>query len=97
MSFGVGVGDFIAVIKIAKKLRDDFQDAPAQLKDISNEYVHLPNRLYIVAHRDEPLFGSLAMLYLVIHRYRRGIVIDLWEVPRRSRFEFLFIKPLSRQ
>ena len=39
MSFGFGVGDFIAVIELAKKIRKDFVDAPSQFKDISDECV----------------------------------------------------------
>ncbi|TGO25475.1 hypothetical protein BPAE_0079g00220 [Botrytis paeoniae] len=37
MSFGFGIGDILAVIELAKKLRTDFADAPSQLKDISLE------------------------------------------------------------
>ncbi|KAJ8070934.1 hypothetical protein OCU04_001292 [Sclerotinia nivalis] len=37
MSFGFGIGDFLAVIELAKKLRQDFIDAPSQFKDISTE------------------------------------------------------------
>jgi hypothetical protein len=39
MSFGVGVGDFIAVLDKANKLRDRFADAPDQFRAISSEYV----------------------------------------------------------
>jgi hypothetical protein len=39
MSFGFGVGDVIAILDKAKKLRDRFADAPAQFKAISTEYV----------------------------------------------------------
>ncbi|RMJ13402.1 hypothetical protein CDV36_006950 [Fusarium kuroshium] len=37
MSFGFGVGDFIAVLKLANGVRKDFQSAPSQFEDISNE------------------------------------------------------------
>ncbi|KAL2073781.1 hypothetical protein VTL71DRAFT_11107 [Oculimacula yallundae] len=37
MSFGFGVGDFLAVIKLANKIRKDFSEAPAQFKEISDE------------------------------------------------------------
>ncbi|KAH7031050.1 uncharacterized protein B0I36DRAFT_349186 [Microdochium trichocladiopsis] len=37
MSFGFGVGDFIAVIKLVKKIRTDFADAPKQFEHISTE------------------------------------------------------------
>jgi hypothetical protein len=37
MSFGFGVGDFIAVLDKASKLHDRFADAPAQFKSVSNE------------------------------------------------------------
>lgn len=41
MSFGFSIGDFIAVIELANRLRKDFVDAPSQFKDISDEYVIL--------------------------------------------------------
>ncbi|RSL80077.1 hypothetical protein CEP51_006860 [Fusarium floridanum] len=37
MSFGFGVGDFIAVLELVNKIRKDFQSAPSQFEDISNE------------------------------------------------------------
>ncbi|CZR68597.1 uncharacterized protein PAC_18496 [Phialocephala subalpina] len=37
MSFGFNVGDFIAAIELANKIRKEFVDAPSQLKVISNE------------------------------------------------------------
>jgi hypothetical protein len=37
MSFGFGVGDFLAVIKLASKIRKDFVDAPHQLSAICDE------------------------------------------------------------
>ncbi|KAF7940554.1 uncharacterized protein EAE98_000681 [Botrytis deweyae] len=37
MSFGFGIGDILAVIELAKKIRKDFADAPSQFKDISLE------------------------------------------------------------
>jgi hypothetical protein len=37
MSFGYGVGDFIAVCQLANQLRERFADAPSQFKAISNE------------------------------------------------------------
>jgi hypothetical protein len=39
MSFGFGVGDFIAVLKIANTIRKEFVGAPDQFKDISDECV----------------------------------------------------------
>jgi hypothetical protein len=39
MSFGFSVGDFIAAIELANKIRKQFVDAPSQFKDISDEYV----------------------------------------------------------
>ncbi|KAF7551874.1 hypothetical protein G7Z17_g4692 [Cylindrodendrum hubeiense] len=41
MSFGVGIGDCIAVIQLANKLRKGFADAPSQFEDISNEVRNL--------------------------------------------------------
>ncbi|WAO94686.1 NACHT domain-containing protein [Fusarium falciforme] len=37
MSFGFGVGDSIAVLELVNKVRKDFQSAPSQFEDISNE------------------------------------------------------------
>jgi hypothetical protein len=39
MSFGFTVGDFIAVIELANKIWKEFNDAPRQFKDISDECV----------------------------------------------------------
>jgi hypothetical protein len=39
MSFGFSIGDFMAAIELANKIRKEFVDAPSQFKDISNEYV----------------------------------------------------------
>lgn len=38
MSFGFGIGDFITVFDHANKLRKDFAGAPAQFKELSDEY-----------------------------------------------------------
>jgi hypothetical protein len=38
MSFGFSVGDFIAAIEIANRIRKEFVDAPSQFRDISDEY-----------------------------------------------------------
>ncbi|KGO62622.1 hypothetical protein PEX2_046480 [Penicillium expansum] len=37
MSFGFGIGDFLAIIQLANKTRKAFVDAPAQFKSISDE------------------------------------------------------------
>jgi hypothetical protein len=39
MSLGFSVGDFIAVITLANKIRKNFVDAPSQFSNISNTYV----------------------------------------------------------
>lgn len=39
MSFGFSVGDFIAAIELANKIRKEFVDAPSQFKAISDECV----------------------------------------------------------
>jgi hypothetical protein len=41
MSFGFGVGDFVAVFELTSKIRKEFADAPSQFKAISDEYVML--------------------------------------------------------
>ena len=38
MSFGFSVGDFIAAIELAKRIRKEFIDTLDQFKDISDEY-----------------------------------------------------------
>jgi hypothetical protein len=45
MSFGFSVGDFIAVIGLANKIRKDFVDAPSEFKAISDEYAVLATSL----------------------------------------------------
>jgi hypothetical protein len=37
MSFGFSVGDFLAAIQLAKKIRKEFADAPSQFDGISDE------------------------------------------------------------
>lgn len=44
MSFGFSIGDFLAVISLASKIRKEFVDAPSQFKAISDEYVYVPPR-----------------------------------------------------
>ena len=39
MSLGFGVGDFMAAIELASKIRKEFADAPNQFKAISDECV----------------------------------------------------------
>ncbi|PGH23562.1 hypothetical protein AJ80_02342 [Polytolypa hystricis UAMH7299] len=43
MSFGIGVGDFIAVFRLVEDIRQRFTDAPAQFKAISNNVKLLSN------------------------------------------------------
>jgi hypothetical protein len=38
MSFGFGVGDFLAVIKLANDIRNDFASAPKQFDEVSDAY-----------------------------------------------------------
>jgi hypothetical protein len=40
MSFGFGVGDFLAVIELTNKVRRDFASAPNQFRGISAELVN---------------------------------------------------------
>jgi hypothetical protein len=37
MNFGYSVGDFIAILQLAKNIRKQFVDAPSQFKAISDE------------------------------------------------------------
>lgn len=53
MSFGFGIGDFLAVIELATKIRKRFSDAPAKLQDISDEVKSLSILLSDIAvHAD---------------------------------------------
>ncbi|CAG8373201.1 unnamed protein product [Penicillium salamii] len=45
MSFGFGVGDFLAVLKLANTIRKQFKDAPSQFKSISDDVKLLSNVL----------------------------------------------------
>jgi hypothetical protein len=38
MSFGFSIGDFITVIRLADRIREEFVNAPKQFQDISDEY-----------------------------------------------------------
>lgn len=40
MSFGFSIGDCLAVIELAKKIRKDFAGAPEQFQQITAECVH---------------------------------------------------------
>jgi hypothetical protein len=40
MSFGFSVGDFVAVLQLANRVRQRFVGAPEQFKAISDEQVH---------------------------------------------------------
>jgi len=46
MSFGFSVGDFLAVIQLANKIRKDFVGAPSQFSDISDVYVTATDESY---------------------------------------------------
>lgn len=39
MSFGFSVGDFLAAIELANRIRKEFVNAPSQFKAIADEYV----------------------------------------------------------
>jgi hypothetical protein len=39
MSFGFSIGDFLAAIQLANKIRKEFADTPSQFKAITNKYV----------------------------------------------------------
>ncbi|KAJ6051209.1 hypothetical protein N7499_010572 [Penicillium canescens] len=46
MSFGLGIGDFLAVIKLAEKIRKRFNEAPSQFNAISDEVRSLSHVLH---------------------------------------------------
>lgn len=39
MAFSLGIGDVIAILKLANDIRDRFTDAPKQFEAVSSEYV----------------------------------------------------------
>jgi hypothetical protein len=41
MSFGFGVGDFLAGLQLISQIRKQFADAPSQFQAISDEYVEI--------------------------------------------------------
>ena len=41
MSFGFSIGDFLAVIELATKIRKDFADAPNEFKGALDVYVRM--------------------------------------------------------
>jgi hypothetical protein len=45
MSFGFSIGDFVAVIELANRVRKEFVAAPSQFKSLSDEYVPGMRRL----------------------------------------------------
>lgn len=59
MSFGFGVGDFLAVIELANKVRKRFVDAPTKLRDISYEVDSLSILLADVSVHADTVAGRL--------------------------------------
>lgn len=52
MSFGYGVGDFLAVAKLASKVYNVYKDAPADFKNISDEI----DSLHIILSQQDRTF-----------------------------------------
>lgn len=81
MSFGFGVGDFIAVIQVATKIRKRFSDAPTQFQAISDEVKSLSILLSDVAVYadtwEETLSLSQAKELESIVKGSRGVLEDL--------------------
>jgi hypothetical protein len=48
MSFGFGVGDFLAIANLAKATREQFRDAPSEFAAISGELVTSYHRVYAI-------------------------------------------------
>ncbi|SPO02027.1 uncharacterized protein DNG_04700 [Cephalotrichum gorgonifer] len=67
MSFGFSVGDFLAVIQLANKIRKQFLQAPEQFKDISNEVRNLSFALQDAEIRSDSLSERQAdRLHLIV-------------------------------
>jgi hypothetical protein len=63
MSFGVSVGDFVAVLSLANKLRKDFVGAPSQYRSIAKEFV--PSA-YVIIHFINTLANRVRGLSIVL-------------------------------
>jgi NACHT domain len=56
MSFGFGVGDFLAVIQLANDIRNDFTSAPSQFAEVSDLYAALAEmKAKLTSNRAESL------------------------------------------
>lgn len=64
MSFGFSVGDILAVIQLANKLRREFADSPDQFKAISDEYVYQKMWLVFTNEEDGNRVRSLSIVLL---------------------------------
>lgn len=55
MSFGFGVGDFLAIIELVVKVRKEYADAPGHVRDIADEAQNLAILLqHIVSDKEYP-------------------------------------------
>lgn len=73
MSFGIAIGDFIAIIDHANKLRKVFVGAPSQFKELSDEYVFLPSYLVYFTNSAKIRYSSLRNLHILV----QDIDVDL--------------------
>ncbi|KAJ5383653.1 hypothetical protein N7517_001564 [Penicillium concentricum] len=79
MSFGFGVGDFLAVLKLANTVRKQFKDAPSQFKSISDDVKLLSNVLRDIEDEDpsENLQNAQKAKLNEISRSCTGLLGDL--------------------
>lgn len=78
MSFGVGVGDIIAVSELAGKIRKRFVDSPEEYRAISEEYeIKVKNAfeflsIYSTESRFSPTFFEISKMHSQSGTSQRG-------------------------
>lgn len=59
MSFGISVGDFLVVIKLATEIRKQFSCGPKQFSELSDEVKSLSVTLFDLAGEDDGVLCAL--------------------------------------
>ncbi|EPE09525.1 ankyrin repeat protein [Ophiostoma piceae UAMH 11346] len=77
MSFGVGVGDLLAIISLANKIRKDFLGAPADFKSITDEVRNVSIVLQDVSVFLDGLSDDQETTILNLVQSCRGVLEDL--------------------
>ncbi|ROW10387.1 hypothetical protein VMCG_02029 [Cytospora schulzeri] len=77
MSFGFGVGDFLAVIELAMKIRKEFAGAPSQYKALSDEVKNLSVLIQDVETEATGMDPALATKVKDAMESSKGVLHDL--------------------